>query len=330
MKQVVFGTNYTQFQTQSQSSNITYTLPALSGSAGDVLSTNSSGVLSWQDPNSLVTGDDLGNHSATQNLDMNSQRIVDAGSITMNEDTWIGISSSTERIVFNGSSGDINILNSDLNIGGTSANSYKLRVYNNSTNFGISSDLEDAPGTTVYAVYGRAKTSTSNYAGYFVGNVSVSGSVSKSSGSFKIDHPLDPENKYLYHSFVESPDMMNIYNGNVTLNSNGEAVVQLPDYFEALNMEFRYQLTPIGAPGPNIYIAEEISGNTFKIAGGTSGMKVSWQVTGIRNDPYAQENRIEVEVDKNTDEKGKYLHPILYGKSIKSGINYNQNKENIE
>jgi len=104
------------------------------------------------------------------------------------------------------------------------------------------------------------------YAGAFNGNVRVSGNLSKTSGSFKIDHPLDPANKYLYHSFVESPDMMNIYNGNVVLDANGEAVVGLPDWFGALNRDFRYQLSCIGAFAP-VYIAEEISNNQFKIAG---------------------------------------------------------------
>ena len=83
-------------------------------------------------------------------------------------------------------------------------------------------------------------------AGEFIGDVSVSGTLTKGGGSFKIDHPLDPANKYLSHSFVESPDMMNIYNGNVTTDANGEATVALPAYFAALNRAFRYQLTVIG------------------------------------------------------------------------------------
>jgi trimeric autotransporter adhesin len=129
------------------------------------------------------------------------------------------------------------------------------------------------------------------------GNLAVSGSVSKSGGSFRIDHPLDPEHKYLYHSFVESPDMMNIYNGVVTLSRHGDAVVKLPEWFGALNSDFRYQLTCIGGFAP-VFIASEISGNQFKIGGGRPGMKVSWQVTGIRQDAYAKEHRIPVEEDK--------------------------------
>jgi hypothetical protein len=147
----------------------------------------------------------------------------------------------------------------------------------------------------------------SGYAGEFYGNVYVNGTLSKTAGSFKIDHPLDPANKYLSHSFVESPDMKNIYDGVATLDANGEAVVNLPAWFEALNKDFRYQLTSIGAPGPNLYIAEEVSGNHFKIAGGVRNGKVSWQVTGVRHDAYANAHRIPVEEDKPANLRGTYI-----------------------
>jgi len=129
------------------------------------------------------------------------------------------------------------------------------------------------------------------------GNVHVLGNLTKGGGGFRIDHPLDPENRYLYHSFVESPDMMNVYNGNVVLDADGEAWVQLPSWFEELNRDFRYQLTCIGGFAP-VYVAGKISGNQFKIAGGRSGLEVSWQVTGIRQDRYANENRIPIEAEK--------------------------------
>jgi len=151
------------------------------------------------------------------------------------------------------------------------------------------------------------------------GDLSVTGNVSKGGGSFKIDHPLDPENKYLYHSFVESPDMMNVYNGNVVLDARGEAWVDMPDWFEALNRDYRYQLTCIGGFAP-VYVAEEISGNRFKIAGGTPGMKVSWQVTGVRQDAYANAHRIPVEENKRAGERGKYLHPDAFGLPQTMGI----------
>ncbi len=154
------------------------------------------------------------------------------------------------------------------------------------------------------------------------GDVSIQGSLSKGSGSFKIDHPLDPANKYLYHSFVESPDMMNIYNGVATLDAHGAAWITLPGYFEALNRDFRYQLTSIGRPQPSLYVAHEISGNRFRISGGKAGGRVSWQVTGIRHDAYADAHRIQVEVEKPPQEQGKYLHPELFGVPEEQAVGY--------
>ncbi len=132
------------------------------------------------------------------------------------------------------------------------------------------------------------------------GNLSVGGTITKGGGSFKIDDPLDPTHKYLSHSFVESPDMMNIYNGTITLDKKGEAVVKLPNYFGALNRDFRYQLTPIGGYAP-IYIAQEVKNNVFRIAGGKPGLRVSWEVTGIRQDDYANKHRIQVEEEKEPE-----------------------------
>ncbi len=168
-----------------------------------------------------------------------------------------------------------------------------------------------------YGVYVRSAGSA---AGYFNGDVQVTGNLTKGSGSFRIDHPLNPERQYLSHSFVESPDMLNIYNGNVTLNETGTAWVAMPDWFGALNHDFRYQLTAIGAPGPDLHIANPIAGNRFQIGGGTPGMTVSWQVTGIRQDPYALAHPIEVETEKSDAEIGRYLHPLEWGKPIEMGI----------
>ena len=177
----------------------------------------------------------------------------------------------------------------------------------------------------------RAYLAGSAHAADFYGDVQVNGNLTKSSGSFKIDHPLDPAGKYLYHSFVESPDMKNIYDGVVELDGAGEAVVELPEWFEALNRDFRYQLTAVGGAAPNLHIAEEISNNQFKIAGGRAGMKVSWMVTGIRQDPYANAHRIPVEEEKVGKEAGRYIYPELFGepreKSIHNALHPEMSKE---
>ncbi|NOT61485.1 MAG: hypothetical protein HOP19_14805 [Acidobacteria bacterium] len=153
------------------------------------------------------------------------------------------------------------------------------------------------------------------------GNLAVVGSLSKTDGSFKIDHPLDPANKYLYHSFVESPDMMNIYNGNVTTDQLGLAVITLPDYFETLNREFRYQLTVIGKFAQAI-VSEEISGNQFRIETSQPNTKVSWMVTGVRQDAYAEAHRIPTEELKSETERGSYLHPEVHGQPEEKGLEW--------
>ncbi len=172
--------------------------------------------------------------------------------------------------------------------------------------------IANGDGGTKMGIYGHAAGSGINWAGYFDGNVFVTGTINKSACSFKIDHPLEPADKYLYHSVIESPDMKNVYDGVTALDADGEAWVQLPEWFEALNRDFRYQLTCVGGFAP-VYVAEEVSNNRFKVAGGKPGMKVSWQITGIRQDAYANANRLPVEVDKPAEERGKYLTPAAFG-----------------
>lgn len=151
------------------------------------------------------------------------------------------------------------------------------------------------------------------------GDLVVTGSISKGGGGFKIDHPLDPATKFLSHSFVESPDMKTIYDGVVTLDEDGAGTVDLPPWFEALNRDLRYQLTPIGAYAP-VYVRSKVKAGRFVIAGGAAGQEVSWQVTGIRKDVWADAHRIPVEERKVGPVKGRYLHPVEHGKSAATGI----------
>jgi hypothetical protein len=187
--------------------------------------------------------------------------------------------------------------------------------------------VEGFNGGAGYGVYGASVNgpgvlgySQNHYAGQFNGDIYVSGNCTGCLGQSKIDHPLDPANKYLYHSAVQSQDMLNVYNGNVTLDASGEAWVELPEWFEAVNKDMRYQLTPIGAPGPNLHVAEKVKNNRFKIAGGQPGSEVSWQVTGVRNDAYSKANTIPVVEDKQGEERGKYIHPEVFGQPESKGI----------
>jgi hypothetical protein len=164
-------------------------------------------------------------------------------------------------------------------------------------------------------VHGKGGQSITNddlpsvYAGFFEGPVriegdlTVTGTITKVSGAFQIDHPLDPANKYLVHSFVESPEMKNIYDGVAVADASGEVVVELPAYFGALNKDLRYQLTAIGVPAPNLHVKEEARANRFAIGGAGPGQRICWQVTGSRNDAWAIANPMIVERDKRKVEK---------------------------
>ena len=177
---------------------------------------------------------------------------------------------------------------------------------------GIAVDAISASGV---AVYGHRKdpydpiNAPNSVAGYFDGGIKVVNGPK----AFQIDHPLDPQNKYLVHNAVESSEMKNVYDGVAWLDKDGAAWVELPEWFDALNGDFRYQLTAIGGAAPNLHVAEEISENRFKIAGGEKGMKICWQVTGSRKDPWAAANPFEVEQEKTEEERGRYLEPSLYG-----------------
>jgi hypothetical protein len=200
------------------------------------------------------------------------------------------------------------------------AGSVGVRAWGLNGSAGVAAISNDAAGIWIGGVY----------AGQFWGAVNIYGNLSTSgTKSFKIDHPLDPSNKYLYHSSVESSDMKNVYDGVVVLDAKGEAVVVLAAWLEALNKEFRYQLTPMGAPAPNLHIAEEIKNQRFKIAGGSSRMKVCWQVTGIRQDASAQAHPLVVEQDKSENERGYYLHPEAHGYPAQKSILEAQYPEEI-
>jgi hypothetical protein len=176
-----------------------------------------------------------------------------------------------------------------------------------------------------YGIYGLASGSGANWAGYFDGDVNVIGNIVKAAGTQAIDHPSDPDNEFLQQAEVVSDNLSAVYSGNVILGSDGSAVVQLPDYIESFCGDFRYQLTCVGGYAP-VYVASKIANSQFVIAGGAAGLEVSWQITGIRKDKYAQANPLQVEKRKTASEQGKYLHPELFGYGEERSLSPNPNR----
>jgi hypothetical protein len=127
------------------------------------------------------------------------------------------------------------------------------------------------------------------------GNLWIAGTLTEGTAGLQNDHPQDPDDRPLPHSSVKSPDMRNVYDGVVVLDAEGTAWVELPARFEELDREFRYQLTPVGGPAPDLHIEQEVQGSRFKIAGGEPGLKVSWQLTGTRHETLTEAHSIEVE-----------------------------------
>lgn len=174
----------------------------------------------------------------------------------------------------------------------------------------------DAYGTS--GATGVLAGSDTGYAAWFNGltdvdgNLDVAGTLTADTKHFKIDHPLDPANKYLEHASVESSEQMNLYTGNVITDAHGEATVRLPDWFEALNTDFRYQLTVIGQFAQPI-IARKVENHQFQIRTNAPNVEVSWQITGVRHDAYAKAHPLQPEIEKPERERGFYRHPELYG-----------------
>jgi len=189
---------------------------------------------------------------------------------------------------------------------------YAVGIYGDGSGAGNGVGVTAAGGTGVSADGVNASVGSGGYAGNFSGDLNVTGAIFAGTKDFRIDHPLDPANKYLVHASVESSEMMNIYTGNVTTDSGGHVTVQLPEWFEALNTDFRYQLTVIGQFAQAI-VASEIQDNKFSIRTDKPNVKVSWQVTSVRQDAYAKAHPLVVEQGKEARLRGFYIHPELYG-----------------
>ncbi len=199
---------------------------------------------------------------------------------------------------------------------------------------GPSSGPNSESGFGIIAIPGEpANGAARGRAGSFEGDVFIGGHLTvvgdldvSGSKHFKIDHPLDPENKYLLHASVESSEVLNIYSGNIVTNTKGEATVTLPEWFEPLNRDLRYQLTVIGTFAQAI-VANEVRNNRFTIKTNAPSVKVSWQVTGVRSDAVMLKHPFRAVEDKPERERGTYLTPELFGKPEERGAEWARNRE---
>ena len=186
-----------------------------------------------------------------------------------------------------------------------------------------------AGGTGIYATAGTGSPGDEEAAGQFNGDVYVTGGLSAATKNFKIDHPLDPANKYLVHASVESSEMMNIYSGNVVTDELGLATIKLPDWFEAENTDFRYQLTVIGQFAQAI-VKDKIANGQFRIMTNASRVEVSWQITAVRQDAYAKAHPLIVEQEKPERERGFYQNPELYGQPAEKQTEWGRRPQQMQ
>ena len=243
----------------------------------------------------------------------------------------VGTTAPTAKLHAVSNNGDNGVVGSSMSGVGVAGKSYGwIGVYGQGCAgctgvHGDSSSGDGVIGVSVSAA-GVHGYSTSGYAGRFDGNVRITGVCCSAPANFmQIDHPLDPANQTLQQALVESPDMKTIYDGNTTTDEKGDATVSLPGYVDALNGDFRYQLTVIGQFAQAI-VSAEIKDSRFSIKTDKPNVKVSWQVTGIRKDPYAAQHRVQPEMAKPASEIGKYLHPEAYGQPESVGVDYEKRR----
>jgi hypothetical protein len=177
-----------------------------------------------------------------------------------------------------------------------------------------------------YGVIGFEPSGSEGHAVYAEGSFAATGTK-----SFQIDHPLFPETHYLNHFCTEGPDPMNAYSGNVVTDAKGYATIQLPDYFESINRDFRYQLTVVDDGERDdfvlVKVVRKIRNNQFTIRTSAPHVEVSWEVKAIRNDRYVQKYGYQTVQEKEDSIKGKYVQPELYGMPKEYGIHYRPDME---
>lgn len=190
--------------------------------------------------------------------------------------------------------------------------------------WGVVGDTEST-ASNGYGVVGIEPGLSAGHAVYAFGTLAATGTK-----SFQIDHPLDPENAYLQHFCTEGPEPMNAYSGNVVSDAQGYATIQLPDYFESINRDFRYQLTVVDGAGEEfvqVRVVRKIHGNQFTIRTSAPHVEVSWRVEAVRNDAWVRRYGYQTVLEKEPEIKGRYLHPELYGAPAEASTLYHADRE---
>ena len=231
--------------------------------------------------------------------------------IELADNSELRFGNSNDLIIeHNGSNGDIRNNTNDLLIRNL-ADDRDVNIQSDNGSGGTATYFK-ADGSTGEAQlfhYGSEKLNTTS------SGVTITGALSKSSGSFKIDHPLKPETHHLVHSFVEAPQADNIYRGKVSLVA-GAATVNLDEAgrmtegtFVALNGNI--QCFTSSEDGWTA-LRGSVSGNTLTVEAQDASCTdtVSWLVIGERHDPHMldtdwtdEAGRVITEPEKHAEEE---------------------------
>lgn len=187
----------------------------------------------------------------------------------------------------------------------------------------------NSTGTGVYGInYSNGNGVEGSVMGTGYAVFAYGGYGSTGTKSFVIDDPRDPANKILKHFCVESNEVLNVYRGTSTFGSDGSVAIRLPEYYDVINKNPSYQLTPIGGAMPGLHIKNEMVNGEFIIGGGIAGKKVSWELKAERNDPYMKQTpgARDVEIDKK-ERRGKYLMPELFSQPREKGFSYKETEK---
>ena len=212
---------------------------------------------------------------------------------------------------------DLSAITRQTGVAGVSDHSFGTGVYGQSNANNTQTTGVWGQSTYGVAVYGA---SANGYAAFWDGAVGQNGPATMPSAAVRVDHPEDPEERYLELPLAAAAERTVVLDGMITLDAAGTAEVRLPAWFARVTERHRYQLTAVGAPAPALHVARELDGDTFTVAGGVPGQKISWQITGARRDPWAAAHPFSAEPLKPAAERGTLLHPELYGRPAEAAL----------